>query len=173
MKSHRKFLLIGLFWVAIFAGFIGVKEFTLQTGREVFLKLRPVDPRDLFRGDYVVLNYEIGTIDLGKTGGNNLYFSKGEDIYVALDPAEKCAVPMAYYKAAPKEELFIKGKVRSVSQNGYILSVEYGIENYFVPEGKGREIERLRANELAVAASVDRFGTAIIKNLSIKGGECS
>lgn len=32
--------------------FAGVREVTLRTGTEVVLQTVPVDPRDLFRGDY-------------------------------------------------------------------------------------------------------------------------
>jgi len=45
--------------------------------------------------------------------------------------------------------------------------MEYGIEAYFVPEGKGREIER--AEDIKVRVSVDRSGIAIIKNLIVDG----
>jgi uncharacterized membrane-anchored protein len=34
----------------------------LWVGQAIYLKVRPVDPRDLFRGDYVVLGYDIGTL---------------------------------------------------------------------------------------------------------------
>ena len=48
------FLYIGLFWLVLILGFVAYKEMTLQTGEEVVLKTVPVDPRDLFRGDYVI-----------------------------------------------------------------------------------------------------------------------
>ncbi|MEY4484068.1 MAG: hypothetical protein RL693_1520, partial [Verrucomicrobiota bacterium] len=35
------------------------KEQTLANGRQVFLKLAPVDPRSLMQGDYMSLRYEI------------------------------------------------------------------------------------------------------------------
>ena len=56
MSRARPFILIGLLWGAMIIGFITVKEFTLQTGEVVTLKTVPVDPRDLFRGDYVILS---------------------------------------------------------------------------------------------------------------------
>src|SRR5262245_63007025 len=34
----------------------------LQTGREIALPIVPVDPRDLFRGDYVELGYAVGQV---------------------------------------------------------------------------------------------------------------
>ncbi len=170
MKNNRKFLLLGLFWLIIIIVFIGSEEFTLRTGREVLLKTQPVDPRDLFRGDYVVLNYEISSLDLSMFSGRADEFMPGDRVYVALDPNNKCASPIGIYKAEPKTGIFVKGTVRSMSGNN--LSVKYGIENYFVPEGKGREIEGSRGDNLVIRASVDRFGTAAIKDLLINGNGC-
>ncbi len=176
MKNHKRFLLLGLFWLIIILVFIGFKEYTLRTGREVFLKTEPVDPRDLFRGDYVVLNYEISSLDFVKLGGESQgEFIRGEDIYVELDPKSKCASPLGIYRSKPNAELYIKGKIRRISDDVItdpIITVEYGIENYFVPEGTGRDIENLGGNDLVVRASVDKFGTAAIKAISIKGNEC-
>src|SRR3989344_3670842 len=61
--SKKVFLFIGLFWLAIFAVFIASKESVLRGGQEVLLQTVPVDPRDIFRGDYVTLRYEISTLD--------------------------------------------------------------------------------------------------------------
>ena len=36
-----------------------VQERVLAGGKVVLLETRPVDPRDLLRGDYVILNYRI------------------------------------------------------------------------------------------------------------------
>ena len=35
----------------------------LAAGREIVLPIRPVDPRDLFKGDYARLGYEISVLD--------------------------------------------------------------------------------------------------------------
>ena len=64
MTQKIKFFGIGVLWLVIIGGFIFSKQMTLLTGKEVLLKTVPVDPRDLFRGDYVVLRYDISTIDL-------------------------------------------------------------------------------------------------------------
>jgi len=41
MEKKKIFIIIGIFWLIIIGGFIGFKEFTLQTGNEVLLKTRP------------------------------------------------------------------------------------------------------------------------------------
>jgi hypothetical protein len=36
--------------------------YILKTGKVIHLRTAPIDPRDIFRGDYVRLNYEISRI---------------------------------------------------------------------------------------------------------------
>src|SRR3954453_17722636 len=56
----------------------------LRNGQEARLEVVPVDPRDLFRGDYVVLTYRIGTIDLPKD--LTTPFTRGQQVFVTLRP---------------------------------------------------------------------------------------
>ena len=52
-------LLLALAQIAFLSWMIAGRAAILRDGREVLLKVEPVDPRDLLRGDYVVLTYEI------------------------------------------------------------------------------------------------------------------
>ena len=168
--EKKLFILIGIFWLIIIIGFIAIKEFTLQTGKEVLLKTVPVDPRDLFRGDYVILAYEISTIDLNSIWANYTNFKFGDKIYVVLKEEKGYAIPSKIYRDIPKHEsLFLKGTVKYVRAKN--LTVEYGIESYFVPEGKGKEIERARGKTLDVKVSIDKYGKAVIKSLLMDGQE--
>lgn len=50
------------------------------------------------------------------------------------------------------------------------VRVKYGIENYFVPEGEGRAIERPSAGEkISIEVAVDRCGNAGIRAVLING----
>jgi uncharacterized membrane-anchored protein len=167
MKNKNLFILIGLFWLAIIAVFIGVKEFTLRTGEEVLLKTVPVDPRDLFRGDYIILRYEIGSLYLDKIPTDGADFKINDTVFVTLEKENGYGTASGAYDHIPaKDKLFVKGRVYKVSNRE--LFVEYGIESYFVPEGKGRRI-----TGAAVKASIDKFGNAAIKSLSKDGKELS
>ena len=55
----------------------------LRSGQEARLEVVPVDPRDLFRGDYVVLNYRIGTVDFPKDAMSSP-FTRGQQVFVTL-----------------------------------------------------------------------------------------
>ena len=155
MNQKKILYLTIVFWLLIFSGFILYKEYTLRTGTEVMLKTVPIDPRDLFRGDYVTLNYEISTLNLEEIPAEDSYFEYNDRIYLALELKDGYGVPKKIYRTPPEDELYIKGMVKDVihdweeDEAGIIteephikeLRVEYGIESYFVPEGRGIEIE--------------------------------
>src|SRR5258708_33464512 len=58
----------------------------LRSGQEVRLEVVPVDPRALFRGDYVVLTYRIGAVDVPKDVTTS--FTRGQQVFVTLRPDE-------------------------------------------------------------------------------------
>jgi uncharacterized membrane-anchored protein len=158
----------------------------LRDGTEVRLRTAPVDPRDLFRGDYVVLGYEIGTIHPTALEGDKR-FSRYETVYVRVGPGpDGFAFARGIYKARPTsvspDEAILAGRVNWVGscvtqadddrdcpggRNG--LTIEYGIESYFVPQGSGRAIERTERARIEVVAAVSGSGEAAIKRLLIDG----
>jgi uncharacterized membrane-anchored protein len=63
-----KFVLFGvaaLVQIALLTLMIIDRVQILRDGTEVTLQTRPVDPRDLLRGDYVVLRYDISQLPAG------------------------------------------------------------------------------------------------------------
>ncbi|MGE0268960.1 MAG: GDYXXLXY domain-containing protein [Candidatus Omnitrophota bacterium] len=171
MNRKKVFLLIGIFWITIIGTFVISKEYTLRTGKEILLKTRPVDPRDLFRGDYVILRYDISQIDTGShTNPSHASYKEGDVVFVTLDTTRPFAEAQRVFKSPPAGEFYIKGRIAEVS--GGRLTVEYGIESYFVPEGKGWVIEQERnKGNVNVLAAVGKEGRAIIKKLLINGEE--
>ena len=169
MDKKKIFILLGIFWLVVIGGFIGYKEYTLRTGQEVLLKTTPVDPRDLFRGDYVVLRYDISNLNPQGVTFERNDFKSGDKVYVGLDIKEKYAVATGVYSQPLSNGLFIKGTLKDVS--GSRFNVEYGIESYFVPEGKGRDIERQLGRNVDVRVAIDKSGNSVIKALLIDGQE--
>jgi uncharacterized membrane-anchored protein len=43
--------------LVVLAYMAGEREYILRRGKVIYLRTAPIDPRDLFRGDYVRLNY--------------------------------------------------------------------------------------------------------------------
>jgi len=141
--------------------FAAVKEATLRVGQEVVLETAPVDPRDLFRGDYVVLRYTVSEVPgCWQPVGSTIYvplIQRG-DVWVAGGASPDLA--SASHMGSP----VLRGQVSRPGRGPGSCEVVYGLESYFVPQGKGRDIERVRG-QLKVRVAVDGFGNAVIKEL--------
>ena len=172
------FVIIGVLQVGAVAAMVMGQVSILREGKEVKLATVPVDPRDLLRGDYVVLSYDISTLDLKHLKGDPA-FERNQPVYVVLAPgAEGYFVPRAAHRALPQvsgDELVLQGRVSSAICNEAEnrctrLSVKYGLESYFVPEGHGRRIEDVRDKKrVAVVAGVNAKGQSRIKRLLLDG----
>ncbi len=153
----------------------------LRTGREIVLKTAPMDPRDVFRGHYARLNYEISRIprklmtDL-KPG---MRIRSGTTIHVLLSPgADGFWHPVQARLAAPKtlgpEQVMLKGRLRwNLAGTGTgDIPVTYGIERYYASRKRALEVERLgrdREMPLGVIVRVSPSGKAAIAGLMIEG----
>jgi len=161
MTRRKSFLILMAVWFALIFSYCAYKEYVLYYGNTAFLEVVPVDPRDLFRGDYVILDYKISRIE-------NEMLSVGDIVYVFLVKDGDFHTAERVSFARPKSGLFIKGIVSE--NNGKNFTIIYGIENYFVPEGKGLELENARDSEtLSVAVKINSYGNAAIKNLYVNG----
>lgn len=169
MKNKYVLLLIALLWIFIL-GYILTKHQTLiNTGKTIILKTEPVDPRDPFKGDYVVLRYDISTIQKPLTDGEKEELMKTSKIYAILKPKEHYWVLDRFStKKPPLNETFIKGYVWG--QKDDWMRIHYNIESYYVPEGKGKEIEQQLGNDIFVELAVNVKGEATIIRL-LKGKE--
>ncbi len=160
----------------------------LRSDHVVTLKTEPIDPRDIFRGDYVILNYEISRLMLEALEGDD-GFAQGDTIYVELKSAGDIWQPVAAWHEprdpSPGNEV-IRGRVSWVIEGRPVTepadgeevpcidcnsaTVTYGIESYFVPEGEGRELEDQRnAGSLTVDVALGSDGEAAIKGLRLDG----
>lgn len=164
---------------------IAMRQWTLNTGTSVILETVPIDPRSLFSGDYVRLNYKISNIRVDEISGER-EFKRHDCVYVLLKEGDPYWQPVSIHHnkpAAPTGHVAIKGEVNYIndffwdqetrkSEKGKNINVRYGIESYFVPEGKGRGLERPKEGEkVAILVAVDKFGTAGIKSLLVNGKE--
>lgn len=148
----------------------------LRDGREVLLKVEPIDPRDLLRGDYVALNYEISTVPVSIVSNAPVGEFTAEDgpIFVRLGKDEdgywrpRSATLGAPVGTPSEGEVDIRGEVRGGWPGGAdgTYNVNYGINRYYVPEGEGSEIEaNMRDRPFSILASVGTDGQAQIKAL--------
>jgi uncharacterized membrane-anchored protein len=150
----------------------------LRQGREVTLQTQPVDPRDFLRGDYVVLRYDISQLPAGALAGKSAE-TRNPVVFVKLAPNAAGLYEAVSVSAEPvavtAPEILIRGRVSySCGSTSRIfcdkLTIKYGLESYFVPEGEGRKLEQARNQQkLRVVAAVLPSGRAAIKRLLLDG----
>lgn len=155
-----KYWLIAINLVAVLSYFgmeIAHKEDLLKHGTQVYLKLRPTDPRSLMQGDYMRLRFAItdkipyaDTRDSRREGKGIMY------AIVSVPDGEYIRTQMDFEGIAPGEVA-----IKIFSKNyGYYLSSE----NYFFEEGTGL----LYNNAKYALVVVDDEGNIYIKNLCDK-----
>lgn len=169
-------LVLALAQIGFLAWMIAGRAAILRDGREVLLKIEPVDPRDLLRGDYVRLGYEIGRIPVEKFANFDASAPNvtGGPVTVRLkqEPDNFWGVASAWIGAAPTpaapDEADISGTITYASDAspGSFVSVDYGIERFYVPEGEGLPIEQgIRERNFGLKVALSKDGTPQIKAL--------
>lgn len=152
--NYFKRLILGLIVLMVIAlSFILYLSLPLISGERIVLDTRPVDPFDIFRGQYLTINYEISNLELieGVSEGDFVYVLLKEDINGIFRP-EKTLINK------PSEGIFIRGNVKSTEGNR--MRLEYGIEQYFFERNA-----ILPIRNITVEAKVDSTGRARIVNL--------
>ncbi len=235
-----KFAVMILLQVLILVGIIGFREYRVATGERILLQSSPVDPRDLFRGDYVTLSYDGSTIDLDRAGIRGIV-RRNDRIWTVLQKDDDGTYRMASASpTAPPGGKSLRGRVTRVNERavryevavrtdragertfeprwfsfregdrvilcldrggrvqttlrekenarcraGEALAgtvaavkkihfrqatVEYGIEHFFVEEGRGRAVEQARnARDLRVEVALREDGRGLITGLFLDG----
>ena len=190
MSDARKTLLalgaVALAQTLVLAWMVIERVWLIKTGREITLPIEPVDPRDLFRGEYVRLAYPIARVPMAAVEGGAVH--RNDKVYVTLEKsADDDWKPVAAARWLRRDDnpgrIVLKARTTwapaPASSEGSAPAgdadwrgptVRYGIESYFVPQGQGRQLEAMaREKKLAVLVAVDWAGNAAIKGLIIDG----
>lgn len=169
-------VLLALAQIAFLSWIIAGRAAILRNGQEVLLKVEPIDPRDLLRGDYVRLGYEIRNVPVKIVANapageftmveRPIFVRLGKDADGYWRPrSASLGEPVG---APPAGEVDIRGSAAArwtIGPEG-AFSVTYGIERFYVPEGEGRAIETdMRERPFGILAAVADDGTSQIKVL--------
>lgn len=152
----------------------GQREWILQKGERVYIRTAPVDPRDPMRGDYVRLSYALNSQSLSAfKGGSTEKLQRGSRVYAVLRKHYDDLYELDYLsQQRPTKMPFITGRVRYVYDDvlqGYV-DIDYGIEQLFVQQGKGLDIEKRRGQRdslqvpMEVELAIGDAGQAQITN---------
>jgi uncharacterized membrane-anchored protein len=177
MTALRILVVVALQTVAL-AWMIFDRTSILNSHDVVSLKVKPVDPSDMFRGDYVTLNYDITMVDLAALPGDDAYIHDGW-AFVTLASENGVWVAKAVNNTMPVRApgtVVLRGRVFSASTSALSapgpMKLEYGIESFFVPQGRGKVIEDERQKgDLTADIAVDSQGRGAVKSLRRASGD--
>jgi uncharacterized membrane-anchored protein len=171
VRERKILLMTAAAQLLVLVAMIASRAIPLVTGQTVLVRVQPVDPRDLFRGDYVTLSYDFSRARpdsiQGLSPDERARWSRleGRTVYVPLVPdtdrmhwrAERVTV------VKPDGGTFLKGRMTSY---GRLL---FGIEAYYLQEGSGHVYEQaLRQRHLSAELAVTSGGQAALRNLRIE-----
>lgn len=148
--SRLVFYLILAFQLVVLSSIVGMYYAVSAFGKEVQIQTVPVDPRDAIYGDYVLLKYQMSTIDSSKwIGANppiqhqkvNVLLRKSGDVYQAV------AISPTSISTKSANEALLEGRIKGIVNNQ--IEVTYGIERYYVQEGTGVEWENMKSDAIA------------------------
>lgn len=175
MNRTHFLIAVILLHAAILTGLLVKTVYPLITGTEIKMRVRPVDPRDLMRGQYVALSYDYTRLELDKlktdlAGINELHF--GDELYLVLKKNEKGLYePAALHINKPVTEAAEK-LLKVIVQSDYYLQssrviwLKAGIESFFAAPETALDIEQgLREHEYAAVVAVTEGGVARLKDV--------
>jgi uncharacterized membrane-anchored protein len=136
----RGLILLAVFQLLVLAGEYLTSVYPLWAGEEVLLRIRPFDPRSLFRGNYVRLNYDISMITGDALPDGLGRLKRGDVAYVLLEEQNGIYDAKSITLEKPDEGLFIRGRIQG-SSPGARVNLKYGIEAYFAAKERALEIE--------------------------------
>lgn len=149
--------------IVFLLGWAGFHEMVREIAPTVRLKTLPVDPRDILRGDYMILNYEIS-----RPGPGRVPVDRDDDnVFVVLGHSAGHHVISEILADEPAPEdtrLWVRAKAWGPADNPQL---DYGIDRFFVPEGRGTP----NFKKMEVEASVSATHHLYIRRLWLDGKE--
>ncbi|UQW97243.1 GDYXXLXY domain-containing protein [Rummeliibacillus sp. G93] len=188
LKSNWKKLIAFSLPILILIGMSIPPFLTITTGNTIKLETRPVDPTDLFRGDYVRVNYKAEEVNISKLDkelkdyfrvNNSSFYDKPVVVYSVLEKNENgMDIVKKVVKDQPEEGIYLKGEINYFplnSSNGpdnQVVEINYQLDKFFVPENTGKDLENAisqPANKTSAIATIKvRKGHAILDKVEIQ-----
>ena len=144
MTKKKTFLLAVAIPLLILLTMIIKPQATVLFGQEIVLETKAYDPTDLFRGDYVAVNFAISDIPKSKVDLPSAKINN-KNLYVSLKPEGKYYVVDQVSETRPKQGVYLKGKFQEIYNeiNGEgNFRVDYSLDKYFLEQGSGKDLEQ-------------------------------
>lgn len=154
-KGYSKYITLFAILAVLLLALAIKPVLTVAFGEDIYLQTRIYDPRDIFRGDYIHLSYEISEININKVDealkkmieGNE--YEENQEIYIVLNLEEKYHQVVKVTLTPPKEGIYLKAKGAYIwRKDDAVLMVNYPWDKYYIPENTGKALEeKMRHNE--------------------------
>lgn len=162
----------GLLQTLAVASIVWDRAHTLATGTEVVLQTNFIDPRDLFRGHYVVLNLAISRV-----GGADVEVigepAVGDSVFVTLEKGEDAfwIVSSVSTELSGKGLAVLEGTLTRAPQTEQgTYGISFPFDRYFAPKLRAQRLERLRRQgRLGVIVALDGQGGGVVRGITIDG----
>lgn len=165
------FIGVMLIQILIPANIIFKQENILNQGKAYKMKLNPVDPVDMFRGNYVILNFAENKIEL--SASEFLQFSAKKYVYAIYTQDKNGFLKLSKLKNSRPEadNIFIKTRIESIhlelldkckpknsapkqktlpdcvkNNHKHIGVLDYSFDRFYLQEFKAKKIDKLFAN---------------------------
>lgn len=184
-KRRFKYLLSFIIMILILTSMSIKPMITNIFGEEILIKTKAYNPKDIFRGEYIRLNYDINDIDVSKVDkeildeidDNNHSSSqdlKRKKLYVQLNKKDKHYEVDRVTFQKPEQGIYMIGKYEYIMWNKIDtggprqIRVSYALDKYFVPENTGRKLEeKVRKGEAFAKLKVYK-GHSILKEIVLE-----
>lgn len=135
---------------------------TLAFGKTVTLQCHSYDPRDMFKGDYVAMTFDVGNKVSVKE------FKPGETAYFTLRKDGDFWRATRVGTTLPKKLAANEAVMKAVVNNGEISppAITTGIEKFYVQEGAGNSVN---FDKLSAEVSLADDGMPVLKRLVSEG----
>jgi uncharacterized membrane-anchored protein len=186
----------GAICLSILSGVLVVHAWPLWTGQAALLPVTPVDPRDMFRGEYVRLNTPAtrlavrsestapaGTMAVTPVGSwwadlpadeySRHQSLRGRVVFVQLeprgDPVESRPVSISSEPLAGR--LNLRGRITWYEADGERLNVDYGLDSFFMQEGTAKPVANAlrQRRRVQMQIAIASSGHARIRRLVVDG----
>ncbi|MGE3303721.1 MAG: GDYXXLXY domain-containing protein [Hyphomonadaceae bacterium] len=180
----RTIAFLGVLTAALI-GMAACEHIARRTGAEIVLRTRPVDPRDIVRGAYVQLDYEIERVHLPDlpTAADPSDWRPEDTLWLTLRPSGAVWIPVAISAQRPA---LTSGaatlRARYIRREDYAaetpagknmpvdILLDIGADHYYAAEDEAKKLEaRARRDPIDVVLALDRGGKPVIKGLIVDG----
>ena len=145
-------------------------QYPLWYGKEVRFETEPVDPRDLFLGNYASLRLPIHSFPISNREPLD-DFRPGDSAYVVLKQDGAVWKPVDAFKRCPADAQCIRGRVQYRYQQR--IELIYGLESFYASPERAMEIEsqtrsRNTPSRAQLVVMIASNGQARIKAIDFK-----